>query len=220
MNELIFLGAGKLTRCALDLMLNESDQYKKFKIFDDKKTEMLIAGKHFEILGTIDKGIEFIIANKMKCFVSLGINGRKRSLEILKHLDLRGIAPVSIISKNAFISNSSQVGTNCLVFPGTFIGSNNKIGNLFTAYSNVSIEHDIQIGDGSVVCPQVAIAGNVKIGNLVFLGIHSTVSNNIVIGDRSVLGAGSVVVNNIAENQLAYGNPAKSIRKIDNNFQL
>ena len=39
------------------------------------------------------------------------------------------------------------------------------------------------------------------------------IRNQVKIGDRAMLGLGSVVVKDIPENVIAYGNPARPVRK-------
>jgi len=55
----------------------------------------------------------------------------------------------------------------------------------------------------------------VIIGERCWIGGHVTICPGVTIGDRSVIGAGSVVVNDIPEDSLAVGNPAKVIRKLN-----
>lgn len=55
----------------------------------------------------------------------------------------------------------------------------------------------------------------ITIGNNVWLGGGVIVCPGVTIGDNSVVGAGSVVTKDIPENVVAFGNPARVIRKID-----
>jgi len=53
----------------------------------------------------------------------------------------------------------------------------------------------------------------VNIGENSFIGINSTVINDVKIGSNSLIAAGSVVIENVPDNTLVAGNPAK-IKKI------
>jgi len=59
------------------------------------------------------------------------------------------------------------------------------------------------------------LAGNVTVGKNTHIGIGSSVIQGITIGKNCIIGAGSVVVKDIPNSSLAYGNPCKVVRKID-----
>ncbi|NIA22818.1 MAG: hypothetical protein GWP03_01410 [Proteobacteria bacterium] len=47
------------------------------------------------------------------------------------------------------------------------------------------------------------------------IGTSTTILSGVTIGENSIIGAGSVVTKDIPDNVIAYGNPAKVIRKIE-----
>lgn len=55
----------------------------------------------------------------------------------------------------------------------------------------------------------------VKIGERCWIGGHSTICPGVTIGDRCVIGAGAVVANDIPDDSLAVGVPARVIRKLN-----
>jgi len=58
------------------------------------------------------------------------------------------------------------------------------------------------------------MGGRATIGKAAFISAGVTINPRITIGANSIIGSGSVVVRNIPEKVLAYGIPAKVIRKI------
>ena len=54
----------------------------------------------------------------------------------------------------------------------------------------------------------------VKIGDNVWIGGSVTILPGVTIGSNVTVGAGSVVVNDIPDNCVAVGNPARVVRKI------
>jgi len=52
------------------------------------------------------------------------------------------------------------------------------------------------------------------VGSNVRIGANSTILPGVRIGDNSLIGAGSVVVEDIPKNSVAYGCPAKVVKKI------
>ncbi len=53
------------------------------------------------------------------------------------------------------------------------------------------------------------------IGERCWIGGHATICPGVTIGDRTVIGAGSVVTKDIPADCLAVGNPARVIRKLN-----
>lgn len=91
----------------------------------------------------------------------------------------------------------------------------------------------VKIGNGVIVGPYVGLytathplnpkeraegwqtAAPIEIGNNVWIGANVTILGGVKIGANSVIGAGSVVTRNIPANTLAYGVPAKPVRKLN-----
>lgn len=109
-----------------------------------------------------------------------------------------------------------------------------KVGKNFNRLRGVTIDPShcwlISIGDDVTIAPNVHILahdastkkylnytkiGKVKIGNNVFIGADSIILPNTTIGNNVVIGAGSVVNNDIADNCVYAGNPAKFICSLD-----
>ena len=88
---------------------------------------------------------------------------------------------------------------------GIVINKNAKIGKNVTIYQNVTIGRS-KFKNEKTCTPM--IDDNVTIfANAVLLG-------DIKIGKNVIIGAGSVVLNDVGENCIAAGNPAKVIKKI------
>ncbi|WP_218109494.1 serine O-acetyltransferase [Flagellimonas chongwuensis] len=96
------------------------------------------------------------------------------------------------------------------------IGKNTKLGYLGLG---IVIHKDAVIGENCTIGQNVTIGRNLGdkkvpiIGNDVYIGAGSVVFGEIEIGDNSIIGANSVVTKNIPKDTIAYGNPAKIIRK-------
>lgn len=94
-------------------------------------------------------------------------------------------------------NGSVELGENCDIGPKvTFLTGGHEIGNSFHRAGKGEIYH-IRVGSGTWIC-----AG-------------ATIGKNIEIGKGCVIAAGAVVMNNIGENILAGGVPAKCIRELD-----
>lgn len=122
-------------------------------------------------------------------------------------------------------------------------GVHTYIGENFYANFNTTILDDgrIYIGDNVMLGPNVSLmatshplipeertamkykdghvsmseyAEEIHIGNNVWIACNVVVCGGVHIGNNVVIGAGSVVIKDIPDNYLAYGNPCKPVRLI------
>lgn len=82
-----------------------------------------------------------------------------------------------------------------------------KISNL------VLVSHNVSIGEESFVIAVTHMFGSSSVGKQAQVSGGCVVGNYVHIGDRALLGMGAVANKDIPENMIAYGNPAKPVRK-------
>ncbi len=86
------------------------------------------------------------------------------------------------------------------------------------AKNNVIIEDYVQIGSHCSIYSVSTIdykEGEVILKKNCKIGTHSVVMPGVTIGENSVIGAFSFVTKDIPDNVVAYGVPAKVVRKLD-----
>lgn len=106
---------------------------------------------------------------------------------------------------NSVIPYTSEIGSGSKCAYGgigVVIHSKAKIGE------NVLIGQNVTIGSKSKMEP-----GAPKIGNNVYISAGARVLGNITIGDNVIIGSNSVVLNDIPENSVVAGIPAKVIKQ-------
>ena len=99
------------------------------------------------------------------------------------------------------------------------IEKNSDIGafTYISAEAGVEIGESVQVGSHCAIYSVSTIDG--KKGKVILkrnckIGSHSVIMPGVTIGENSVIGAFSFVNKNIPDNVIAYGCPAKVIRKI------
>lgn len=97
------------------------------------------------------------------------------------------------------------------------LGNNTDIGafTYINAKYGVEIQENVQIGSHCCIYSENTIdrtKGKVIIKNGACIGTHCTIFPGVVIGKNAVVGAHSLVKNNVPDNTLAFGVPAKAVK--------
>ena len=100
------------------------------------------------------------------------------------------------------------------------LGHKTDIGafSYINALHGVIIEDFVQIGSHCSIYSLSTIdnkKGKVHLKQNARIGTHSTIMPNVTIGENSIIGAYSFVTEDIPANVIAYGVPAKVIKKIN-----
>lgn len=123
----------------------------------------------------------------------------------------------------------AKIGENCNVCSHCFIENDVEVGN------NVTVKCGVQLWDGLRVEDDVFIGANVSFTNNRFprskqyparneqtvirkgasIGAGSVVLCGIEIGEKAMIGAGSVVTKSVPAGELWVGNPARFVRKLE-----
>ena len=142
------------------------------------------------------------------------------------------IHPLAYVENEVSIGDNTSIGPFCIVRTGARIGSDCK----FTAYceirENVVIGDRVGFGSRCTISSNAIIGDDVSIkysfvltdtpdlkeedlksvgsiGNGVLIGANVTLMPGCSIGNNSIIGACSQVRNNVGENEVWFGNPAK-----------
>ena len=114
-----------------------------------------------------------------------------------------------IISPFAHVSKFATIEEGTIVMHGAIIQFNAKIGANCIINDKALIEHDVKVGNHCHISTGAILNGNVTIHDSVFVGSGSVIKNGIVIFENVIVGSGSNVVDNILNNNIVFGNPAK-----------
>ncbi len=113
----------------------------------------------------------------------------------------------TIISSEATV-DTDDVGEGTIVFPGTRVSLDARIGRNVLMYFNVVVGHDTIIGDHSALNPGTGVGGRVTGGEAVLYGLGCSVNQGRRIGDRAVLAAGAAVWTDVPADATMVGVPA------------
>jgi UDP-N-acetylbacillosamine N-acetyltransferase len=158
-----------------------------------------------ENLNQLDPKSDRVIVAIGNCNTRLALAARIRR----EGLDLAtAVHPRATVAQGVTIGPGSVVAAGAVVNPGVTLGENVIINTC------ASVDHHCRIGDGCHIAPGAHLAGNVRTGRAVWIGLGALIVQERSIGDESVIGAGAVVLKDIPGGVVAYGVPAKIVRKV------
>ena len=151
------------------------------------------------------KDIEPLLANltENKDYV-VEQDGRNSAVPLLdkRHLNAR-------IEPGAIIRDQVTIEDNAVVMMGAVLGGRATVGK------------NSHIGAGAVLAGVIepASADPVRIGDNVLVGANAVVIEGVQVGNGSVVAAGAIVTQDVPENVVVAGVPARIIKEIDEKTQ-
>lgn len=108
------------------------------------------------------------------------------------------------------IGDNVEICSNCSIARGSL--SNTIIGEGTKLDALVHIAHNVEIGRHCALTAGTIIGGSTRIGDMCWTGLNSTIKHKVKIGNKVIIGSGASVINNIDDEDIVAGVPAKSIR--------
>lgn len=125
---------------------------------------------------------------------------------------------VTAVHPTAIVSPRATIGDGSVLMQGAIIQSCAHIGKQCIVNTGASVGHDVTIGDFVHVASHATITGGAIIEEGTWIGASSVIRQGVHIGAWSMIGAGSVVVDDIPDNVVAFGN--KCVVRHKNEFRV
>lgn len=203
-DDIYIIGSGGFAKEVYFLLKRSTNfKLKGFVDINSTNSHVNFNGESYPI---IDE--DFFIKNYKGSNVCVGI-GNPKIIRMIqkKYSDFN--FPNIIDNSVIFDDVNIKMGVGNIITPGCILTTCIEIGNLNIFNLNTTVGHDTIIGDCNVFNPCVNISGNCKIGNNNLLGVCSVILERKTIGNNSILGANSTLIDNIGDNSVFVGSPAK-----------
>ena len=131
------------------------------------------------------------------------------------------------------VRERARIGADCILGKNVYVDADVVIGDRVKIQNNVSVFHGVTIEDGVFVGPHVCFTNDrmpravnadgtpktdddwevspILVRRGAALGANSTILPGVTIGRWAMVGAGSVVTRDLADHELAAGNPARRL---------
>lgn len=205
----VIIGAGGHARVIFEIL--SYDRNIEVIAFVDS----VLRGSDEKIMDTSVLGDHSVLPKLFKSGVKGAILGvgdniiRKAHFEKIENM---GVELVNAIHPTAHIAHNAKMGIGVVIVTGATIATGVEIGNNVIVNTGAIIEHEDSIEDHVHIAPGTVLAGRVTIKEGAFIGAGSIVKEYVTIGENATIGAGSVVLEDIPDNVVAVGTPAKVIK--------
>lgn len=209
----VIVGAGAQGRVVLETW-RAMDPDAEFLFVDDapaaQGTEVLGARVAGPLASLPELGGDVVVA--------LGHNELR--LRLGAELAAKGVLFGRAIHPSAVVSPTATIGPGTVVLPRAVVHTAASLGRHVIVNTGVVVEHDCVLEDGASVSPGACMAGRVRVGRAAFVSAGVTLAPRVTVGAGSVVGAGAAVVSDLPEGVLAYGVPARVVRRLADGFDF
>lgn len=122
-----------------------------------------------------------------------------------------GFELVTAIHPRAVISSAACLGGGVTVMAGACINPGATLGDNVIVNTGAIVEHHCVIGDHVHIASGARLAGGVTVGECSHIGVGASVLQNVRIGSSAVIGAGAVVIDDVEDDAVVVGVPAKPL---------
>ena len=190
-------------------IVNLAGEYQIIGFLDDTEPVGIVK-RGYKVLGPLSAIAEVSETQECKSVaVTIGDNWWRRKIfhNLLKarpELDFPAIKHPS-----AIVALTAAIGDGAVLMADAHVGHAAIVGRFCIVNTGSSVDHDCKMADFSSIAPGVFMGGLVEIGECSHIGVGASISDRKKIGAHTVVGTGSVVVRDIPDLSVAYGNPAR-----------
>ena len=211
--KLLLIGGGGHCKSVLDSLL-EKNEYAEIGIVDKK-----------EMVGNSIMGIPVIGCDAdlptlfhtgyQYAFVTVGSSGDPTiRIALFSVLSEIGYEIPIIMDSSSKISNHAKIEQGVFIGKQSIVNAGTVIHQGAIINSGSIVEHDCRIGAFVHIAPGAVLGGEVIVGENSHVGSNAAIKQQVSIGFNTIIGMGSVVLHNIHDNVMAYGNPCREVKRL------
>lgn len=211
MENLVLFGGGLHANVCIDIF--EKDGKYNIVGIIDSIAEIGSSMFGYPVIGRQEDIIELIETYRIAVgFITIGDNyARKFVRDIIISL-VPDLLFVNAIHPSVSIGRNVKLGIGIVMMANVVVNPDSEIEDFCILNTGAQLEHNCYMGEFSHLSAGSITGGKVTIGKFSAITLGVTIIDRVSIGENTVVGSGSVVLKDLPDNVLAYGNPAVIIR--------
>jgi len=211
MQRIILLGAGPHAQVVADIVEREG-RYAIAGVTDTTR-EVGDGFLDYEVIGRQDDIAGIMQRHDVRGgLVCLGDNFQRADLADLVYSQAPSFEFVRAIHPGAVIARGVDIGDGTAVMAGCVVNTGATVGRHCLLNTRSVLEHHGRLDDFASLGPGVTTGGHFRLGRHSAMGIGAVAAERVTVGANSVIGAGSVLLDDIGDDVLAVGSPARVVR--------
>lgn len=216
MKNLIVLGGSGIGMIAISIA-KELGTYTIGGFLNDVLPVGTEIGKYekYKVIGNTQDIDKFLLDENNVFFIAyVGMQQEKSVYEKITSLNIPANRLATLIHPSAIIPKGMcKIGNGVLMAPLSQLSPDTTLEDNCIMLPNSFLGHDSTLLRFAHIASNATVGANVVIGKACHIGTNCTIREKVKIGDFCLVGSGSVVLNDVEDNSIVVGNPARLLRK-------
>lgn len=213
--KVIILGGSGIGMIASSI-LDRNGEYEVIGFLNDVEEKGTQIGKYkkIDVVGNTDDLPNFLEDKDTYVFIAyVGLKREKETYAKIASLGIKKDRFIDIVDPSAIIPyDYCNIGKGVMFSPLCQLSPDVTVSDNCILLANSFVGHDSFLDRFAHVATNGVVGANVHVGKGVHVGSNSTIREKVRIGDYSLIGAGSVVLEDVPDNAIVVGNPARILK--------
>ncbi len=211
MKRIVILGGGLHAQVCIDIF-EKRDEFTIVGIIDsiaDVDSEMY----GYKVIGKQENIVEIAKSYQFDSgFIAIGDNYSRKFVHDSVISKLPNFNFVNAIHPSVIIGRNVKMGTGIAMMAGVIVNAGSVIEDFCVLNTGSQLGHDCHMHDYTTLAGKSVAAAKVVLKKFAFVSLGVTILDRVTIGENALVGIGSLVLQNIPENVVAFGHPSKVVR--------
>ncbi|MBU0519801.1 hypothetical protein KKA00_11785 [bacterium] len=172
----------------------------------------------YPVLGRLADVQTFIQQGYYFIYAIFRIDGQDKRMAMFEGLNIPRDRLATFIHPASYVAGNTEISPGCVIMPQASISSGARLGLGTVVMVNATVGHNSKIGKLCHIAAQACLGSYLQFGDGVHIGLNATIREGLILANRSTVAMGAVLLNDIAEDEIWAGVPAKFLRRAVKEF--